>query len=226
MEAWMKRIALAAALALVAGGTFGVQAADLPRPAYNKAPVYAPPVYSWTGFYVGINGGGAWGRSNWDGIPATFDTSGGLVGGTVGYNWQFGQFVLGAEADAAWANLKGTGCAGLCSTETNFLATARGRFGVAIDRFMPYITGGLAMGNIKAAFPVFPTVDETRLGWTVGAGAEYAVAPNWSVKAEYLYVDLGNTRCGVGTACNFGAGANNQVGVTDHIVRGGVNFRF
>jgi outer membrane immunogenic protein len=188
------------------------------------------PLYNWTGFYIGINGGGAWGTADWDAIPGSFDTSGGMVGGTVGYNWQTGPWVLGLEGDADWANIEGSStagtCAGLaCKTENNFLATVRGRLGYAFDRVLPYITGGLAVGNIKNSYPGFTTVDETNAGWTIGGGVEFAFAPNWSAKVEYLHVDLGDVSCTAGTAC-FVAGTGNTVTLTEEVVRGGINYRF
>jgi hypothetical protein len=98
------------------------------------------PIYTWTGFYIGINGGG-WGRSQWDGVD-TFDVSGGLIGGTVGYNWQFGGAVIGAEGDIDWSGIKGTTsvlCAPGCETRNRWLATARARIGYGFDRFLPYL---------------------------------------------------------------------------------------
>ena len=88
----MKRFLLASAGVLAMVGL--ANAADLPRPMYTKAPPMVAPYYNWTGFYVGINGGGGWGNSAWD-TTGGFDTSGGLVGGTIGYNWQMGTWVLG-----------------------------------------------------------------------------------------------------------------------------------
>lgn len=226
----MKRVLLASVGLMVLAGSAG--AADLgPRyqPIVPKAP-FMSPIYNWTGFYIGINGGGAWGRSNWDAIPGKFDVSGGLIGGTVGYNWQTGPWVFGLEGDADWANINGSTTAGTCfglqcKTESNFLATARGRVGYAFDRFLPYFTGGLAVGNIKSTYPGFTTVDDTNAGWTVGGGIEFAFAGNWTAKVEYLHVDLGDVSCTAGTAC-FVAGTGNTVNLTEEVLRGGVNFRF
>src|SRR5262245_56524065 len=98
----MKRVGFAclAVLGLMATAN----AADLPR-RFNPAPqpVYAP-VYNWTGFYIGINGGGAWGSSRWDSV-GSFDVSGGMLGGTIGYNWQAYQWVFGLEGDIDWTNI-------------------------------------------------------------------------------------------------------------------------
>jgi hypothetical protein len=85
--------------------------------------------------YLGINGGGGWGKSQWDGID-NFDISGGLIGGTIGYNWQFGQVVVGAEGDVDWSSINGTtvvNCVPGCSTRNDWLATVRGRLGVLVQ---------------------------------------------------------------------------------------------
>jgi len=219
----MKRVGFAclAMLGLMATAN----AADLPR-RYNPAPVpvYAP-IYNWTGFYIGINGGGAWGDSKWD-SAGKFDVSGGMVGGTIGYNWQVSQWVFGLEGDIDWTNISGStsaACAFGCKTQNNWLATVRGRVGYAYDRFLPYITGGLALGNIKASQPGFAGSDDTNAGWTVGGGLEFVIAGNWTAKAEYLYVDLGKFNCGLG--CGNGFNPDN-VSFSTHVVRGGVNYRF
>jgi outer membrane immunogenic protein len=168
----MKRLVIAGALALVAGG-YAV-AADLPYPRpVPQAPVaYLPvvPAYSWTGFYIGINGGGGFGNSNWLdpvlGNSGNFNTSGFLIGGTVGANYQIGQFVLGIEGDGDWQNLDGTttggSCAGQgCETKSNWLATVRGRAGYAWDRVLFYGTGGAAFANVQAGAGV-----AVPRGWT------------------------------------------------------------
>jgi outer membrane immunogenic protein len=188
-----------------------------------KAPIYAPMVYNWTGFYVGINGGGAWGHSAWDSTSG-FDLSGGLVGGTAGYNWQTGAFVLGLESDLDWSGISGSTnafCTFGCKTSNSWLATVRGRVGYSYDRFLPYLTAGLAVGDISAKTPGLAGLSETNLGWTVGGGVEVALMGNWSAKLEYLYVDLGEIKCGL--AC--GAAAN-DVTFTSHLFRGGINYRF
>ncbi len=218
----MKRLFLAAAGLVALVGT--AAAADLPpapRP-YYKAPAFMPPAYTWTGFYIGVNGGGGLGRSTWD-TTGGFNIDGGIVGGTVGYNYQFGQAVLGIEGDIDWSGIKGTtttGCPAGCTTSNSWLSTVRGRLGYAADRFMPYVTGGAAFGNINAATAGL-TTSSTNAGWTVGAGIEFAIAGNWSAKAEYLYVDLGKFNCGL----NCGALTDN-VSFTTNLIRGGINYRF
>jgi outer membrane immunogenic protein len=217
----MKKILLASA-AVIALGVASASAADLPRrqamPA--KAPEYMAPVFSWTGAYVGINGGGGWGRSDYS-APLTsgaFDTSGGLVGGTLGYNYQVGQTVLGIEGDVDWSNIRGSGvCAGQsCSTRNDWLGTVRGRVGYAVDRFLPYVTGGAAFGDIKTSVAGLGDATTTRAGWTVGGGLEANIAGPWSAKVEYLYVDLGRGDSVLGSDAAFHS----------NIVRAGLNYRF
>jgi len=213
-------------LAMVAGTAV---AADLP-PRY-AAPVaprpYYNPIFNWTGFYLGINGGGAWGRSQWDGIDK-FNISGGLIGGTIGYNWQLGgQWVLGVEGDIDWTGIRGSTnnnflCPLGCETRNHWLATARGRAGYAWDRFLPYVTAGLALGDVAAARPGFPAGTNTTAGWTVGAGVEFAVVPNVSVKAEYLFVALSDFNCGF----NCGLVANGNVTFYANVARLGLNVHF
>jgi len=202
-------------------------AADLSRPApqpYYKAPVVVP-AYSWTGFYIGLNGGGGFGRSAWDSTGG-FNTSGGLVGGTVGYNYQFGQAVVGIEGDIDWADINGTSttvaCPFGCKTSDSWLSTVRGRLGYAADRFMPFITGGAAFGDVKTSTPGFVGANNSEAGWTLGAGLEFALAQNWTAKAEYLYVDLGKFNCGL----SCGGFVTNNVSFTTNLVRAGVNYRF
>ena len=224
----MKRVVLACVGLAALGGI--AAAADLPpSPAapYYKAPAaYVPPPYTWSGFYLGINGGGAWGSSSWT-TTSSFDTTGGFVGGTIGYNYQVEQAVLGIEADIDWADISGStsvlGCPSTsCKTSDDWLSTVRGRLGYAADRFMPYVTGGLAVGDIKGSLPGFAGGTGTNVGWTAGGGIEFAIAGHWTAKAEYLYVDLGHFSCG--TAC--GGAPTQNVSFTANLLRGGINYRF
>ncbi len=226
----MKRFVFATVGLLALTGSFGpAAAADLSRPVMpTKAPAYYAPAYNWTGLYAGLNGGYAWGSSDWSALGLSTNTNGGLFGGQLGYNWQFGQFVYGLEGDIDWADLRGTtnvlGCSAVgCQTRSDFLSTIRGRVGVTVaDRWLPYLTGGLAIGNIRTSSTGFSGIDTTNAGWTVGGGVEFALVANWTAKVEYLYVNLGTANCG--TSCGFAAG--NSVGLTENIVRGGINYRF
>ena len=210
-------------------------AADIPRryppPVPYKAPAYVPPFYSWTGFYLGINGGGGWGSSKWDfpgGSTGDFDLSGGLIGGTAGYNFQAGAAVFGIEGDANWSDIRGNstgvGCgAAGCFTRNTWLATIRGRLGYAWGRAMPYLTGGVAFGDIEANFNGLPVQSSDRVGWTIGAGIEGAIFGNVTAKLEYLHVDLDSFSCGIASC---GAPGPSNVHFHANILRAGLNFRF
>jgi outer membrane immunogenic protein len=211
-------------------------AADLSRraPVYTKAPTAAPG-YNWTGIYIGINGGGGWGTSRFDfpGFATTtgdFRTSGGLVGGTIGANWQTSNVVFGLEGDGDWANIKGSSAcptaAFTCTTSDTWLATARGRLGIAANEWLLYVTGGGAFGDVQLGVtgPVnLSGQSGNRAGWTVGGGAEHAFAPGWSLKAEYLHVDLGSSGCTMPNCAAFSAAV---APFRTEIVRAGLNYRF
>ena len=198
-------------------------AADIPRRVMERqvaAPVPHVVAYNWTGFYLGLNGGWGWGSDD--------GGSGGLIGGTLGYNWQMNQFVFGIETDIAWSGIETDGrCRGglRCEVSNDWLGTARGRIGLAMDRVMPYVTGGLAYGDVSASAPGLRDRSEVQAGWTLGAGVEFALTAPWTAKLEYLYVDLGDLgdfdcgrRCGT-------AGPNSGE-FNAHILRAGLNFRF
>jgi outer membrane immunogenic protein len=195
----MKRILVTVLSSVVTAGS--TLAADLPPAPPPQAPaVYVPavlPMYNWGGIYFGINGGYAFGKSDWSVPGATtgnFNISGGLVGATLGANWQTDALVLGLEGDfdGSWIDGKSSMCAPVnCETKNNWLATARGRFGYAADRVLFYGTGGGAFGNI-AANTAATFQSSSKVGWTAGAGVEGAFADNWTARVEYLFVDLQN----------------------------------
>lgn len=208
----IKRILLAGA-GLAALGVASASAADLPRQMPAKAPAYvAPAAYNWTGPYVGINGG--------YGFGGTHSGDGGVVGGTLGYNYQTGPWVFGLEGDMNWTNISGSGTCGgaACSTENHWLGTVRGRLGYAMGatgNILPYITGGAAFGDIENSAPA-GTVSDTKAGWTLGGGLEAAISGPWTAKVEYLYVDLGD-------GPTIGA---NSSGFHTNIIRAGLNYKF
>lgn len=216
----MKLLVLASVAIVTLMGA--ANAADIARrqPMPTKAVPYVQ-MYNWTGGYVGINGGVGWGRSNFSAPLASgdFNTRGGMVGGTVGYNWQAGQTVFGLEGDLDWANVRGsTTCgAGLsCETRNNWMGTARGRIGYAFDRIMPYVTGGLAVGNVKNSVTGLGESSTTKAGYALGGGVEAALVGPWTAKVEYLYADLGRSSAPAGSDVRFKTNA----------VRAGVNYRF
>jgi len=201
-------------------------AADLGRPAYKTPIQPIEPVFSWTGFYVGVNTGYLWGKSHWSGTAGNFDVDpkGWMLGGTLGYNYQTGSWVWGIEGDIDYVNAKATN-AGLicngCKFKDTWLGTVRGRIGYSFGHWLPYFTGGGAFGNEYIADTTGASGTKTQAGWTVGGGVEYAFLNNWSAKLEYLYVDLGSTTCGT-SAC----GSHETVDFTSNIVRAGINYRF
>lgn len=224
----MKRFTLAAAGLLAAAMTVPAMAADLPTP--YKAPLYSAP-FNWTGFYVGINGGGAFGNAAWTSVPdvtsGRSNVSGGLVGGTAGYNLQTGEpYVFGVEADLDWSSIRGTvppaSCAPGCDVTNPWLATVRLRFGYAFDGIMPYVTGGAAIARLNADIvgAPFGTEGANNLGWTAGAGVEFAITGALRAKVEYLYVDLNGFSCNI--ACGGGPISFN---VNASIIRAGLNYR-
>ena len=224
----MKPILLAsagvfAAMTMIAAAN----AADLRRPIVPKAPVAVPPpLYNWTGLYIGINGGGALGRGHINAPlgSSRFDVSGPLVGGTIGYNIQTGPWVWGLEGDIDWTDIHGTTssvtCPG-CGINNSWLATVRGRVGYAFNNVLPYVTGGLAVGDVNVSVPGFSGATDTQAGYAVGGGLEFALGGKWTAKGEYLYVDLGRSSCGV-TAC----GGATSGDFSAHVFRAGLNYRF
>lgn len=221
----MKRSLAAALGALALVASLPASAADLPaRGMPYKAPAYAP-AYNWTGFYLGINGGGAFGNSDWNGMAVSNSPGGGMVGATAGYNWQGmgSPWVFGLEGDVDWSGVSDSTTCGAfsCQTKNTWFGTVRGRVGYAWDRFLPYVTGGVAFGDVKASRTGFAGSSDTNAGWTVGAGIEGVIAGNWTAKVEYLYADIGDTTCSA-AAC----GAATNVDLRMNIVRAGLNYRF
>jgi outer membrane immunogenic protein len=175
-------------------------AADLrtKAPAYQAVPV--PALYNWTGIYVGIYGGGGWGRhdrSNITGFNNSYNSSGGLIGATAGYNWQFNNpLVVGLEGDIAWASINGDdgGVGGTVdASKYRWLGSVRGRLGYAFNNWLFFGTGGWAFTNIQHSNNGAPidTFNNDRSGWTLGGGVEYAFTQNWTVRADYRYYDFG-----------------------------------
>jgi outer membrane immunogenic protein len=189
------------------------------------------PGYQWTGFYLGINGGGGWGKSRHDFEAAgttteDFRISGSTAGGTLGANLQAGGLLLGLEGDMNWSDIGGSeSCPNpnfTCRTRNKWLATARGRVGYAIDRFLPYITAGAAFGQVRANIPDFGSTRKTETGFALGSGVEAGIVGGLSAKLEYLYVDLGKFNCGL--SCT--ATGVDDVKFKTHLVRVGLNYRF
>ena len=234
----MNKLLIGSFVALTMGSSAAV-AADMRL----KAPPPAA-VFSWTGCYVGIEGGGAWGRSRHDSLtPGVggsftpwFDVSGGLAGVEYGCNQQFGgNWVFGIESDISWTNKKGnsfdTGPFGnptfTSETKEKWISTSRARVGWAWDRTWLYVTGGFAAAKVDANITIpgagIFNDSHTLYGWTVGAGLEYAFLNNWSLKVEYLYARFENQAYLFTGTPVVSRGALN---LDNNIVRAGLNWRF
>jgi outer membrane immunogenic protein len=226
---------LAFALTAAVLGAGAASAADLPARMYTKAP---PPiaVSDWTGFYIGANVG--YGSARYTSSLGALDTSqtgsGILGGGQLGYNQQFGQWVLGLEVDGQGTDQSGNfslfvpGVGGGTITQSNSMPwffTGRARLGYTIaPTWLIYATGGAAVADIKSDFTATglgaTTIENTRVGWTAGAGVEVMFARNWSAKAEYLHLDIGSN-----SATVFAVPTSIKL-TDDDIGRVGVNYHF
>jgi outer membrane immunogenic protein len=218
------------AVALVAAFTGAVSAADLVIEA--PAEMVVDSSYDWSGMYVGGFAGYSAGDITWDFIgvgPLDVELSGWTAGLTLGANAQDGSFVYGVEGDIAWADIGGSsGCPPAtydCTTDIGWLGTLRGRAGFAADAFLVYATAGIAAAGVSSdSAPWTPgeSFDETYFGWTAGAGVEVGVTEDISLKAEYLYTDLGSKTAEAGLL----AAGEIEVPVSFHTVRVGANFHF
>jgi outer membrane immunogenic protein len=268
----------AAAAALTVAGAVSAQAADLPTRKEAPAPVYVPPPFTWTGFYVGVNAGGVWSSGSHDvnfysptlgflsgSFPGGLGSSPGgwLLGGQAGYNYQSGAAVFGIETDFDWTDLTrnrnvigptftGVGVPAAFvgdyfsshfHSSLDWLGTTRLRVGFVAtpdNRLMLYGTGGIAYGGGSTNFSFWDATkgalwsgnpSSSRVGWTLGAGAEYAFTNNITFKGEYLYADLGShsfTSVGNPVAATFfpGVYASGKVAFNASIFRVGVNYKF
>jgi outer membrane immunogenic protein len=243
-----KRLVLAG---IVAGGLAGpALAADMAVPPTPYAPVVVPtPYYDWSGFYIGGNAGGAWVYNS--GTVITDTVVGGVTannvrnsewgfagGGQIGYNYFFvPNFILGFEADFdALTNRMpiNTSDGSSLIYRSQFVTTARGRFGLTADRLLFYATGGLAYagdritrsqitGTVNGAVPgTVETVNHNSLGYAVGAGLEYALLSHVTAKVEFLYIGLGDERYTFPIAGRQVTASYDTIG----LVRAGLNYKF
>lgn len=209
-------------------------AADLwqPGPSVKDEPVYEQHS-RWQGFYLGLNGGYAFGdttdapfRVNGvdQGNLGSLSPEGAFGGGQIGYNAVFGRFLVGVEADVQGADIDDSTSSGLgaASTNVDVFGTVRGRVGFVSDRTLIYATGGYAWADVESKFAtpgVRVSESDTLDGYVVGGGVEYALSNNWSAKLEYQFVDLESTRLGF-------AGESTRIDPDFHTVRVGLNYRF
>jgi outer membrane immunogenic protein len=272
----------AAAAALTVATAVAAQAADLPTRKEAPAPVFVPPPFTWTGFYVGLNAGGVWSSGSrsatlidpgalwlsnyWPGGIGN-NNSGFIGGGQAGYNWQTGALVLGVETDFDGTSLGktfnyasapfGSIVNGVAvptavlgdnlyvnaKANLSWIGTTRARVGFVAtpdNRLMFYGTGGIAYAGGSSNFNIYDATQglywsgspsSTRVGWTIGAGVEYALTNNWTIGAQYLYVDLGSKT--INTIPNVAAAtllpnvyATAKINYDASIIRAEVNYKF
>jgi outer membrane immunogenic protein len=208
----MKKFLLTgAALAVLALATPAFAADMAARgPVYKAAPAVAP-LFNWTGFYIGGHGGYGWGDAS------GLDTNGWFGGGQIGVNYQFApNWVWGVEADISGGKIDG-GNAATAAFKTDVFGTARLRLGYTVDRVMFYGTGGLAWADSKATL-VGVSDTQSNFGWAAGGGIEYAFAPNWSAKIEYIHADYGSD--------NYALAPTTSINLKTDTVKFGVNYLF
>ena len=229
----MKTIVVAGLVAITVGGlTSGALAQTFTGPyvgvfggygtgtssQHDNGFVYTPPA-------VMVPGGeGEGGIANQDG---RYGIRGGLGGGLVGYNFQYGQFLIGGEGDIAASAIKGRSfsCgtpAHECGTSIGTMADVRGRLGLPFGQFMPFVAGGLAIDNIKAYDTLFGNSGGGfRAGYTVGAGVEYKINAQLAVRVEYLYAHFSPS-----TSFAIVPGVPERISATTNTVRGGIVYNF
>jgi len=210
---------LAGVAALAALGAAPASAADLPARAYTKAPAMIAAIYDWSGFYIGVNGGGGSAQNCWD-LAGTgagplaptlaqgcHDATGATAGGQMGFRWQAGGWVFGIEGQGNWADLKGNNLNALAGTafapagltnesKINSFGLITGQVGYAWNNVLWYVKGGGAVVDERFRTFIIPgavidSATDTRWGGAIGTGVEVGFAPNWSVGVEYDHLFMG-----------------------------------
>src|SRR5262245_23456085 len=193
-------------------------------------PGYEPAVYSWSGLYFGVNGGYGW--TDATSVYVNFSGSGAIAGGQIGFDWQIGKLVLGAEVDSQWSGQKADFMAVVCgpfvcaatplTDSVDYFGTGRIRLGTAFNRTLVYATGGVAWTHVSMTMGAgIGSANGSGFGWTVGSGVELAVANNVRLKLEYLFIDTP-----VITLTLPGGVPSSSFEVRDSIARVGLNVRF
>jgi outer membrane immunogenic protein len=214
----MKKFLAGTAGLIALGVVAPASAADLAARPYTKAPPpVVAPIYDWSGFYIGANGG--WGSSHkcWDitnfpgaVVVPTFregchDATGGVAGGQIGYRWQSAGWVFGLEAQGDWADLRGSNVSAFIPAWTNnskidAFGLFTGQVGYAWNNVLWYVKGGAAVtddkfrGTVTGTGALFDSASETRWGGVVGTGLEFGFAPNWSIAVEYDHLFMDTNR--------------------------------
>jgi opacity protein-like surface antigen len=226
-----------------------------PKGLITKAPALAAAPYNWNGFYIGATFAGLNGWTDWNnatsGVKFTNPRfAGAMAGGQVGYDWQFGKWVVGLEGMGTWTNANGARDCNLvglftCETGMNWMAAGTARVGYAYwDRALIYVKGGVVAAELTSrvncntgstpGFFAFCTAagadiaqDRTKVGWTIGYGTEFALTQNWTVKGETTYFDLGRERSTFNGLNGIAAGLGDvNIKTTGMIGTVGLNYRF
>ncbi len=243
----MKRFLLASVgIVALVGMAAPASAADMAVKARPPAPVVAP-IYDWTGFYIGANGGWGQSRNCWDFVDATGgilfaegcnDRSGGVAGGQIGYRWQASQWVFGLEAQGDWADLSSTRLSVFdptfsIRTKTDGIGLFTGQIGYAWNAALLYVKGGAAvtsnrfsiLDNLNFGAEV-ASASSTRWGGVVGVGFEYGFTPNWSFGVEYDHLFMGDANNSFSSPAFVAGVINNRVGQDIDMVTVRLNYRF
>jgi outer membrane immunogenic protein len=235
---------IGAGLLSIAGFVGAASAADLPQAhTYTKAPAIVDPAYNWSGFYVGINGG--WGSSNDNRVNlsdghnlGSYDATGGIVGGQIGYRWQTGNWVFGLEAQGDWADLRGSAqnafvVGNAIRSGMDAFGLFTGQIGYAWNNVLLYVKGGAAVTDRNYDFLntvtgglVSSSGDQANWGETVGIGLEYGFAPNWSAAIEYDHIFEQRHTVGFVTPAGFPSSATFSSGGDSDLVTARQNYRF
>jgi outer membrane immunogenic protein len=240
-ENMMKKFLLATVGLIALGIAAPASAADLPTKA--PPPPMLPPIYNWSGFYIGANGGWAESHNCWDFVPIAGavvsdgcrNRSGGVAGGQIGYRWQSNQFVFGLEAQGDWADLTNSRVSLInpafsTRTQTDGIGLFTAQLGYAWNAALLYVKGGAAVTNTD--FSIRTTVGDvevasasaSRWGGTVGVGFEYGFAPNWSVGVEYDHLFMGDANTSFVNPILVGA--TNRISQDVDMVTFRLNYRF
>jgi outer membrane immunogenic protein len=226
---------------LLSAVALGVLLATPVVAADMRMPMKAPPApvqtygYNWSGFYIGGHAGGGFGEKCFTsgGFDlGCHDHDGFVGGGQIGFNIQSNQFVFGVEFSGSWADLTGShdqalnNGDSLLHSDTDTILLLTGRVGLAFDRALLYVTGGGAWVRNEFQYnegaAVLWTAKQNRTGWTIGAGLEYGLAPNWSIAVQYNYIDLGDKDVNFVGPTAFTIQADSHI----HLATARINYRF
>jgi outer membrane immunogenic protein len=227
----------AVALAVLAtmSSQFSARAADIAVPPAQPASTYIPAIFSWTGWYLGIEAGGGFGNADWTdtfnpAVTATVSPSGFLVGGYSGINYQMGSFVIGIDIDfdGTWVNGSTTDAASsLLQTKVFWTSTASGRLGVAFDRVLLYFKAGGAFAYDRNFITVGGNQSlgtTSRIGWNAGGGVDYAFTDHWTARLEYDYLSLENQNVPFGG--RGGVGGTSSISLKLNEAKAGLAYKF